>query len=107
MNLYSVFDKKGCCYDLVFLASGDADAIRTCDTMVFSRESQFSQYPEDFDLYCVGSFDSRTGVCESSLSRFVMNFQDRVVFSEVQRRIFEDKVKTLKEKSLCREVDHA
>lgn len=97
MNVYSIFDKKGCCYELLFHAVDDASALRTCDSMVFSRGNQYSTYPEDFDLYHIGTFDQRFGTLEMKPIRFVMNFQDRIVYAQVQQQLFQEKLQKAKE----------
>lgn len=97
MNVYSIFDKKGCCFELIFHASDDVSAIRTCDSMVFSRDNQYAKYPEDFDLFHIGEFDQKTGILVAKQIRFVLNFQDRIVYAQVQQQIFQEKLKKAKE----------
>lgn len=61
VGMYSIYDRKGGLFYQPFFAPNDALAART----VFMRErnepSAYTQFPEDFMLVKIGSFDYGTG----------------------------------------------
>lgn len=71
VNMYSVFDRKGNMFNQPFFAVNDVMASRT----VYMREKvepgQLSEFPEDFMLVRVGSFDHTTGDVDGLDHKFV------------------------------------
>lgn len=68
-NLYSVFDRKAVAHSAPFLAENDEMAIRQLLSTIRNpqmRETSLLQFPEDFSLVRLGSFDVRSG-CVSGL----------------------------------------
>lgn len=61
-QVYAVYDRKAQYYLPPFTARGDAEASRMFTDAVMTSETPISQYPADFDLVKVGSFDLDTGV---------------------------------------------
>lgn len=62
MKIFSILDVKAKAYlQPVFFANRDV-AIRSCQSMLKSKDNQFVEYPEDYSLYELGEFDSMTGV---------------------------------------------
>lgn len=61
MNLYSVYDLKALSYGIPFPATNDSLAMRMCFDAMADSGTVFSAHPEDFVLYCVGSFDCSSG----------------------------------------------
>ena len=94
LNVYSVFDKKGKCYDALYCFTCDVDAVRFFDMLIFSRESKLHKYPEDFDLFRIGYFDASSGDGVMSLQsrEFLTSAQDRIIYFDVQKRMREEKV---------------
>lgn len=101
MNVYSVYDLKGECYEGLFAFVDDALAVRFFDSITFRQESRYLAYPEDFVLVSVGRFDDRSGSlagCEGG-HRMICSALDRKVFFEVQKKLFDEKVE--------KEISHA
>lgn len=67
-NLYSIFDSKANTYGMVFGSVSDGVAHRMFLSAVASGNSDISRYPEDFYLFCIGSFDDTTGILDPSVA---------------------------------------
>lgn len=62
MKIFSIFDSKAAAYMTPFTLQSSAHAIRQISELMLSREaSPFSDYPEDFTLMEIGSWDQLTG----------------------------------------------
>lgn len=61
LKLYSIKDTKGGFYEPQ-VAQNDALAVRSIRGVVNSGKGILAQYPEDFELWCIGSFDETTGI---------------------------------------------
>lgn len=61
LKMYSVRDAKGETYSPPFLAKTPGEAERMFNNEVHNEKSQISKYPEDFDLYQLGTYDDVTG----------------------------------------------
>jgi hypothetical protein len=69
MNLYSIYDTKTEMFSRnVVVQENNSVAIRSFGETMES-ENQISKYPEDFSLYCLGSFDPQTGLIESDIKQ--------------------------------------
>lgn len=68
--LYTMYDRVAEEYGPPWAARNDAVAVRQ-----FMSGMKDNPFPDDFWLYCIGSYDSNTGVIESMA-------QKRVPFSE-------------------------
>lgn len=64
-KLYSVFDVKATTFAAPFILQNDAIAIRSFAAAVKDPESMLSKYPEDYILYCIGTFDPDSSVIDS------------------------------------------
>lgn len=62
--IYSVLDRKLREYGQLGLARNDEAVQRAIGDQVRGSGTLMEKYPGDFDLYCVGEFDSETGVVE-------------------------------------------
>lgn len=62
VRIYSVLDVKADEFGPVFLNANDRLAERTVLESCRGGQSLLSQYPEDFILYRIGSFDTSTGL---------------------------------------------
>lgn len=60
-KMFSIRDSKGEFYSSPFYKKTDAEAQRDFATLVRDGNNQVSKYPEDFDLYFIGTFDDITG----------------------------------------------
>lgn len=61
LAVYAIFDKKSIMYKTPFLAHNDDVAIRMFSSAVNGERSELSDFPEDFDLYKLASFDDESG----------------------------------------------
>lgn len=62
LRVFTIYDKKAAAYLTPFFMRTNAEAIRAVQQTASSRESNFSKYPEDFQLVVIGEFDDLTGV---------------------------------------------
>lgn len=69
LRVYSVFDAKAAVFDRPFYEQSDGSAVRAfSDAVNDSRmtvnnvPNMFFKHPEDYSLFCLGEFDSDTGV---------------------------------------------
>lgn len=74
-RLYSVKDNKVGVFCSPFNHVNDAEAIRDLTTVVNLEkgDSKLSTYPEDFDLYYIGEFDTDTGKMIQEEIEYVVN----------------------------------
>lgn len=62
---YSIYDKKSQIYGKPFYFFKDGEALRAFRGSVQNeKESQLSEFPEDFELFYTGTFDQQKGVFE-------------------------------------------
>ena len=78
LNVYSIFDKVATAYLQPFYMNNDEMAIRAVKPMLFDEEHMFAQNPQDYCLYCLGSFDDSNGHLESNITSlgYLTNFKD-------------------------------
>lgn len=73
--MYVVLDKKTAIYQPPHFCHNDADAIRHFSA-IMQEKNMVSMYPDDFCLYCVGSFNDRDSSKNSfNLPKFVIEFR--------------------------------
>lgn len=62
MKIFSIFDQKAAAYLSPFTLQSEAHAIRQlADVLLSNQTSPFSDYPEDFTLMEIGTWDQLTG----------------------------------------------
>lgn len=84
-QVYAVYDRKAQYYLPPFVCRGDAEATRMFSEAVMTSETPISQYPADFDLVKVGSFDLETGVLTpENIPTLMLN--GLVALTEAQRQ---------------------
>ena len=69
MNVYAVRDNKLGIYTPPFIARVDAEAIRMVLAACRDPNTTVAQYPDDFSLFCVGTWDEEKGI--TSTAEFV------------------------------------
>lgn len=72
MQLYSLFDKKAGSYGGLLLAAGDGHVSRIIAERFQGSGDTVAKFPEDFDLYALGEYNTETGEIESNV-KFVVN----------------------------------
>jgi len=65
MKAYSIRDAKAEIFNPPFYKKTHGEAERDFTTLCRDEKSQVSKYPEDYDLYWVGSFDDASGKFEA------------------------------------------
>lgn len=66
VNLYSIYDLKAGAYGRIFNDFNDACAQRTFIHLIKDEETTIHSSPEDYILYCIGTFDDNTGFIDNS-----------------------------------------
>lgn len=61
-KVFCVKDEKAGQYYEPFCMGNTIDAQRTFMQGMRTEKSMISQYPEDFNLYCIGEYDELTGL---------------------------------------------
>lgn len=61
LKMYSIRDAKGEVYNQPFFKSTHGEAERDFKRLTQDEKSMVCQFPEDYDLYYVGSFDTLKG----------------------------------------------
>lgn len=64
LHIYSVYDSKAKAFLPPFLILNDAMAKRIFGDCVNDPTHQFSKHPEDYSLFCLGSFDDQNALIE-------------------------------------------
>ena len=60
--VFSIYDNKASAFASPFLQANEEMALRGIRTVISSQpEQMMSQYPEDFELYYLGTFDDQSG----------------------------------------------
>lgn len=65
MFIYSLFDKKSMSYGPVMSFPNDVTAIRAIEMEMKNSKSVVSNYPNDFALMLLGSYDDSQGTLKS------------------------------------------
>lgn len=60
-KVFAVRDSKAECFGNPLFMKTTGEAERGFKTAVNSPETAYSKYPEDYDLYEIGSYDDQTG----------------------------------------------
>lgn len=73
----SIFDTAARAYAQPFYAPAQAVAVRGVKDML-SGDNQLAKHPEDFELYCIGTFDDNEGVIVPCSPELVTRVKDLV-----------------------------
>ncbi len=65
LHAYSIRDTKVNTYNTPFFAKSEDDAVRSFTRLKMDPNSNVNLFPEDFDLYYIGSYTDQTGVFEA------------------------------------------
>lgn len=65
LKMYSIRDSKSQIFNPPFYKKTHGEAERDFSTLVKDEKSMIAQYPEDFDLYYVGTYQDDTGTIQS------------------------------------------
>jgi hypothetical protein len=61
LKMYSVYDTKSELFSSPHFLQSDGVAVRSFSTACDDPKTQLAMYPEDFSLYCVGTFNIESG----------------------------------------------
>jgi hypothetical protein len=64
VKIYSVYDKKTRFYGPLLCLQNDGHAGREYKRMFSKEQHPVSQFPDDYQIYCLGSFDDSNGKIE-------------------------------------------
>lgn len=64
-KIYSIRDSKGEVFNFPFYKKTHGEAERDFRSLVNDEKSTVWQYPEDYDLYFIGTYDDETGKIEA------------------------------------------
>lgn len=62
LKMYSIRDQKAEIWNVPFYKKTHGEAERDFHQAVLDEKSMLNKYPEDYDLYFVGTYDDQTGV---------------------------------------------
>lgn len=62
LSAYAIYDHALKCYATPFFSQNDASATRSFAMLKNDPTTPFSQFYQDFDLYCLGQFEDDTGL---------------------------------------------
>lgn len=65
LRVYSIRDSKAEIFNQPFFQKTDAEAQRSFAQLIRDPKSTINQFPEDYDLYFLGTYDDQTGVIKS------------------------------------------
>lgn len=66
LKIYTVYDMKTEAYMKPFFCLTNGEAVRTFGDAANDPSSAFYRHPEDYVLYCIGTFDDIVNVVESA-----------------------------------------
>lgn len=64
-KMYSIRDSKGDVFHPPFYKNTHGEAERDFKRLITDEKSMIYQYPEDFDLYYIGEYDSQKGTIKA------------------------------------------
>jgi len=64
-QMYSIRDSKAQIFHIPYFNNTHGEAERNFSELVKDEKSMISKYPDDYDLYHVGTYDDQTGLVES------------------------------------------
>lgn len=64
LKIYSIRDAKAEIFNAPFYKNTHGEAERDFSMLVNEEKSKINKFPEDYDLYHLGSFDDQTGKAE-------------------------------------------
>jgi len=70
-EMFAIRDRKIGAYKAPFVARNKGDASRMFAGAIKQGNTQLSEYPEDFDLFFIGSFNDLSGQLDSVKPEFV------------------------------------
>lgn len=75
-KVFTLFDVKGNDHGVPFFSLSDGVAQRSFGDILSDPSCLCSRHPEDYHLYCVGTFDSGNGMLTPASPRFICSGSD-------------------------------
>ena len=60
-HIFSIYDSKAEAYNTPLYLAAKGQAVRAFDDQVNKEGSEIGNHPEDYTLFCLGTFDDSTG----------------------------------------------
>lgn len=77
LGVFCVFDSKAVSYGMPFFTQNRGSAMRGIKAQIKQdTQSMLSQYPEDFSLHDMGTYDDETGQFHTTPPVFVIDVKD-------------------------------
>lgn len=77
MNLYTIKDRAADTFCVPYTEPSDSAARRGFKIIKEDEKSMIGKFPDDYELYYVGSFDSNTGRLIPEMLRRIDNVEER------------------------------
>lgn len=65
LQTFAIYDEKAEVYSPPMYLAHTGEAIRSFQDMVNNKQSKVNQHPEDYTLYCLGTYTQATGKFEN------------------------------------------
>lgn len=80
MKIYSLFDRKLAEFGSLAVSPNDGAIVRAILDIQGKTNTPMDRHPEDFDIYCLGEFDTLSGhiAASSGKSRLVCNVGEQL-----------------------------
>jgi len=85
-DIFAIRDLKIGAYKSPFVARNAGDATRMLQGAVRAGNSQLSEYPQDFELYYIGTFNDLSGQLDSVKPEFVCSALSLVAPSAISSK---------------------
>lgn len=79
LQICAVYDKKAELYDTPFMVRSLADAVRGFQQAAKNEQSNIYNYPEDFKLVHLGTFNNQTGEIKTTKEQTLIEAKSLVV----------------------------
>lgn len=80
-SLYSIFDKKAVNYGIPMLFE-NAECAKREVSIAMLGNSLLKRFPDDYQLVCIGEYDSATGELHNSSNEVVCELSSLVIYDE-------------------------
>lgn len=96
---YSLYDSSAKLYTSPFFCASEQQALRGVEAAFNQENTNLAQYPQDFTLYEIGTYDESTGYIESlDIPVKIINCQDhkvKCIREQYERQLDEKKLRDL------------
>lgn len=83
MKIFTLYDVKSCSFGTPFFSITTGVAIRTFTQLINDPDSLINMWPQDFQLFELGEFDSHTGAITTTLPPLFITSAETIL--ETQR----------------------